>query len=381
MAESGPSPPALLDVDSAEQLSMKALFNYADEYDASDLLVTAGAPPIVRLDGRLYPVIQDSLAPAQTRRLIWSLLNETQQERFERQRELDFSLAVTGSLRFRANVYYQKGTVAGAFRLIPHEIPNLAELGLPKVVQDLPLRPNGLILVTGPTGSGKSTTMAAMIDLINRTRRCHVVTVEDPIEFIHQNKLAVIDQRELYADTLSFANALKYVLRQDPDVILVGEMRDRETIAAALTAAETGHLVLATLHTNDAVQSIDRIIDVFPPHHHDQIRVQLAFSLLGVVSQQLLPRRDGLGRILATEILIKNSAVANHIREGKTHQTRSVMETARKEGMVTMDHRLKELFEKGLIAFEEAARRVTTPSFLKNFTPPPPTPPTGRRQS
>ena len=380
MPDVEPSPPALLDVDSGQQLSMKDFFEYADEYDASDLLITAGAPPIVRLDGRLYPVLKQPLDPTQTRRLIWSLLNETQQERFERQRELDFSLAVSSSLRFRANVYYQKGTVAGAFRLVPHEIPDLAELGLPKVVQDLPLRPNGLILVTGPTGSGKSTTMAAMIDLVNRTRRCHIVTIEDPIEFIHTNKLAVIDQRELHADTLSFANALKYVLRQDPDVILVGEMRDQETIAAALTAAETGHLVLATLHTNDAVQSIDRIIDVFPPHHHNQIRVQLAFSLLGVVSQQLIPRRDGLGRVLATEVLIKNSAVANHIREGKTHQTRSVMETARKEGMATMDHCLKNLFGKGLISFDEAARRVTVPSFLKDFTPPVDTPPTARRR-
>ena len=376
-----PSPPALLNIDSSDKLSMKDLFEYADEYDASDLLITAGAPPIVRLDGRLYPALRQSLDPAQTKQLIWSLLNETQQERFERQRELDFSLAVSSSLRFRANVYYQKGTVAGAFRLVPNEIPNLAELGLPNVVQELPMRSNGLILVTGPTGCGKSTTMAAMINLINHTRRCHIVTIEDPIEFVHTNKLAVIDQRELHADTLSFANALKYVLRQDPDVILVGEMRDLETIAAALTAAETGHLVLATLHTNDAVQSIDRIIDVFPPHHHNQIRVQLAFSLLGVVSQQLLPRRDGLGRVLATEVLIKNSAVANHIREGKTHQTHSVMETARKEGMCTMDHCLKDLFAKGLISFDEAARRVSVPSFLKNFTPPPETPPTASGQS
>jgi len=377
MAQADPSPPAMLDVDSPDQLSMKALFDYADEYDASDLLITAGAPPIVRLDGRLFPAVREALTAAQTRRLIWSLLNETQQERLERQRELDFSLAVTGALRFRANVYYQKGTVAGAFRLIPRDIPDITQLGLPRVVHDLPLRPNGLILVTGPTGSGKSTTMAAMIGLINRTRRCHVVTIEDPIEFVHTNRLAVIDQREVYADTLSFANALKYVLRQDPDVILVGEMRDQETIAAALTAAETGHLVIATLHTNDAVQSIDRIVDVFPPHHHAQIRLQLAFSLLAVISQQLLPRRDGLGRVLATEILLKNSAVANHIREGKTHQTRSIMETARKEGMVTMDQRLKELFESGKIAFDEAARRVTTPSFLKSFTAPPRTPSTG----
>ena len=365
-----PSPPALLDIDSSGQLSMKTLFEYAGEYDASDLLITAGAPPIVRLDGLLFPVLDHALTPPQTRHLIWSLLNETQQEMFERNRELDFSLAITGDLRFRANVYYQKGTVAGAFRVIPRTIPSLFDLGLPAVVATLPGRPNGLILVTGPTGSGKSTTMAAMIDMINTTRRCHIVTIEDPIEFIHSNKLAVVDQREVYADTLSFANALKYVLRQDPDVILVGEMRDLETISAALTAAETGHLVIATLHTNDAVQSIDRIIDVFPPHQQEQIRVQLAFSLLAVISQRLIPRRDGLGRILATEILLKNAAVASHIREGRTHQTRSIMETARKEGMVTMDHRLKELYEAGMISFDEASRHVTTRSALEHFTPP-----------
>lgn len=371
MQDAEPSPPAMLYLEPDEQLSMKALFEYADEYNASDLLITAGAPPVVRLDGQLYPVIDKAVDAANTRRLIWSLLNETQQEKFERQRELDFSLAVTGSLRFRANVYYQKGTVAGAFRLIPRTIPNLLDLGLPTVVHDLTLHTNGLILVTGPTGSGKSTTMAAMLGLINNTRRCHIVTIEDPIEFVHENRKAVIDQREVYSDTLSFANALKYVLRQDPDVILVGEMRDVETIGAAITAAETGHLVIATLHTNDAIQSIDRIIDVFPSQHHEQIRVQLAFSLLGVIAQQLIPRRDGQGRVLATEILLRNVAVANHIREGKMHQTRSTMETARKEGMITMDYRLQELFESGVIAFDEAARRITTPSRLQRFTPPP----------
>jgi twitching motility protein PilT len=273
---SGPIAPHLLEVD---QLSMKVLFEYAGEVRASDLLVTAKSPPIVRIDGELYPAMENQLTAGQTRKLIWSLLNETQQEMFERQKELDFSLGVTGDLRFRANIYYQRGSVAAAFRLIPHVIPDMDSLGLPPALKTLTLRPNGLILITGPTGSGKSTTQAAMIDLVNQTRRCHIVTVEDPIEFLHENKVAVIDQRELYSDTLKFAHALKYVLRQDPDVILVGEMRDVETIAAALTAAETGHLVIATLHTNDAVQAIDRIIDVFPPHQHDQIRVQLAFAL------------------------------------------------------------------------------------------------------
>jgi twitching motility protein PilT len=357
-----PPPPITVD-----QVDMKLLFEHAGKVGASDLLVTAGASPIVRVDGELYPVTKDKLEPAHTRKLIWSLLSETQQEQFERQRELDFSLAVTGQLRFRANVYYQRGTVAGAFRLIPRMIPTLEALGCPPMLRDLTLRPNGLILITGPTGSGKTTTMASMIDLINETRRCHIVTVEDPIEFIHSNKKAVVDQREVYADTLKFANALKYVLRQDPDVILVGELRDTETIAAALTAAETGHLVIATLHTNDAIQAIDRVIDVFPPHHHQQVRVQLAFALQAVICQQLIPRADGDGRLLAAEVLLKNHAVANHIREGKTHQTRSLMEGSRQHGMVTMDQRLRELHEAGLIRWEQVERRISAPSFLKQI--------------
>jgi twitching motility protein PilT len=359
--------PPLLELDDKGELDMKMLFEHAARIAASDLIITAGAPPIVRVDGELHPAVEVSLAPEGSKKLIWSLLNETQQEMFERNRELDFSLAVTGSLRFRANIYYQKGAVAGSFRLIPREIPSLKDLGLPPIVKELTLRSKGLILVTGPTGSGKTTTQAAMIDLINSTQRCHIVTVEDPIEFVHENKKGIVDQREVYADTLSFANALKYVLRQNPDVILVGEMRDMETIAAALTAAETGHLVIATLHTNDAVQSIDRIVDVFPPHQHSQIRTQLAFALIGIIAQQLIPKADGEGRILAAEILIKNYAVATHIREAKTHQTRSIMEASKGEGMVTMDHRLKELYEAGEIRYEEVVRRVSSPAFLKEI--------------
>lgn len=347
------------------QLNMKMLFEHAGTIGASDLLITTGAPPIVRVDGELHHALETPLKPEMTKRLIWSLLNETQQEMFERNRELDFSLAVTGNLRFRANIYYQKGAVAGAFRLIPRTIPSMKELGLPPIVKELTLRNRGLILVTGPTGSGKSTTQASMIDLINSMQRCHIVTIEDPIEFVHENKKSIVDQREVYADTISFANALKYVLRQDPDVILVGEMRDVETIAAALTAAETGHLVIATLHTNDAIQSIDRIVDVFPPHQQSQIRVQLAFALIGVVAQQLIPQADGEGRVLATEILIKNYAVGTHIREGKTHQTRAIMEASKGEGMVTMDNRLKELYEARKITYDELARRVSSPAFLK----------------
>ncbi len=359
--------PPLLELGNEEELSMKVLFEHSARIGASDLIITAGAPPTVRVDGELHPAIDIMLPPEGCKKLIWSLLNETQQEMFERNRELDFSLAVTGSLRFRANIYYQKGAVAGSFRLIPREIPSLKTLGLPPIVSELTLRSKGFILVTGPTGSGKTTTQAAMIDLINSSQRCHIVTIEDPIEFVHENKKGIVDQREVYADTLSFANALKYVLRQNPDVILVGEMRDMETIAAALTAAETGHLVIATLHTNDAVQSIDRIVDVFPPHQHSQIRTQLAFALIGIIAQQLIPRADGEGRILAAEILIKNYAVANHIREGKTHQTRSIMEASKAEGMITMDNRLKELYEAGEIRYEEVARRVSSPAFLKEI--------------
>ena len=366
MSDAKPATPeelAMLDLGPDGQLNMKTLFEHAAGIGASDLLITAGAAPIVRIDGQLYPVVEMALKPEQTKKLLGSLLNETQQEMFERKKELDFSLAVTGKLRFRANIYYQKGAIAGAFRLIRREIASLDELGLPPIVSEMTLRANGLILVTGPTGCGKSTTQAAMIDLINQTRRCHIITVEDPIEFIHDSRMSVVDQREVYSDTLSFANALKYVLREDPDVILVGEMRDMETIAAALTAAETGHLVIATLHTNDAVQSIDRIVDVFPPHQQHQIRVQLAFTLVGVISQLLLPGRE-VGRVLATELLIRNNAIANHIREGKTHQTRSVMEASRKEGMITMDARLKELYEAGRIDFEVAVRHALSPAYL-----------------
>src|SRR5438093_3568068 len=286
-------------------VSMAALLEEAVRTGASDLLVTAHTPPLLRIDGDLQPVGTRPLMPDDTRHLVAGLLNETQREAFEQKKELDFSLSVSGLVRFRANIYSQKGWVAGAFRLVPRQIPSLEELGVPLIAKELSLRPHGLILVTGPTGCGKTTTTAAMIDLINESRRCHIVTVEDPIEFLHENKKGVVDQREVYADTLSFANALKYVLRQDPDVIFVGEMRDLETVAAALTAAETGHLVIATLHTNDAVQAIDRIVDIFPPHQQIQIRTQLAFTLLGVIAQQLIPRADGAGRVLGAEVLIR----------------------------------------------------------------------------
>lgn len=349
------------------KLNMKTLFEYAFRVSASDLLITADAPPMVRVDGDLYPAVKFRLEPQHTKKLLWSILNETQQEMLERQRELDFSLSTSAHARFRVNMYYQRGALSGAFRLIPSFIPKLEKLGVPPVVKEFALRQNGLILLTGPTGSGKSTTMASMLDLINDTRRCHIITVEDPIEFVHENKLSIIDQREVYSDTHSFKNALKYVLREDPDVILIGEMRDQETIAAALTAAETGHLVIATLHTNDAVQSIDRIIDVFTPHQQAQIRTQLAFTLIAIISQQLVPRKDGNGRILACELLIKNNAVGAHIRDGKTHQTRSVMETGRQEGMQTLDKSLQDLYTQGLITFDELSRRVSSRLILREM--------------
>ncbi|PYM14765.1 MAG: type IV pili twitching motility protein PilT [Candidatus Rokuibacteriota bacterium] len=345
-------------------VSMAALFEEAVRTGASDLLVTAHTPPLLRIDGDLQPVGTRPLMPDDTRHLVAGLLNETQREAFEQKKELDFSLSVSGMVRFRANIYSQKGWVAGAFRLVPRQIPSLEELGVPLIAKELSLRPHGLILVTGPTGCGKTTTTAAMIDLINESRRCHIVTVEDPIEFLHENKKSVVDQREVYADTHSFGNALKYVLRQDPDVIFVGEMRDLETIAAALTAAETGHLVIATLHTNDAIQAIDRMVDVFPPQQQIQIRTQLAFTLLGVIAQQLIPRADGAGRVLGAEVLIRTAAVAAHIREAKMHQTRSTMESSRQQGMITMDARLQELFEMGRISYTELVRRVTSGTIL-----------------
>jgi len=352
--------------DAGKPLSMKQLFDYAVDVKASDLLITSHSPPVVRVNGSLYAAADIVLDPESTRRLIWSLLTEIQQEQFERTKELDVLLSVTSTVRFRANIYYQRGSVAGAFRLIPDIFPSLHSLGLHPIVHELALRQQGLILVTGPAGSGKSTTTAAMIDLINETRNCHIVTIEDPIEFVHRNKCAIIDQREVYADTLSFANALKYVLRETPDVILVGELRDLETIAAALTAAETGTLVIATLHANDAIQSIDRMVDVFPPQQQSQVRVQIAFCLLGVLAQHLILRADKKGRVLAMEVLLNNTAIASHIREGKTHLSKTVVETSRKEGMITMDARVRELYLEGRILFADAVRYVSHPRILSD---------------
>ena len=343
-------------------LNIRKLLHAAVKHGASDLLLTVGSAPILRINGELNELNLEPLTAQDTQAMLFSILNPSQRAQFESEKEIDFALSV-GSAggevgdglqqhRFRVNGFYQKGRVACALRLIPQEIPDPRQLGLPQVILDLAAQHQGLILVTGPTGHGKSTTLACLIDLINSRRSCHIITVEDPIEYVHENKQAVIEQREVYADTKSFSSALKYVLRQDPDVILVGEMRDLETISAALTAAETGHLVLATLHTNDAAQSIDRIVDSFPPHQQEQVRSQLANALAAIVAQRLLPRLDGRGRVAAFEVMLCNTAVRALIREGRTHHMLSTLETSAKDGMVTMDRALKKLYTKNLISQE-----------------------------
>jgi twitching motility protein PilT len=340
------------------------LFDLVAKEKASDLLISAGAPPILRINGELYRSRTDALTPEDTEKIIFEFLSEEQRERFAIDKELDFSLAVGRRHRFRVNVYLQKGAVTAAFRPIPEQIPQLEDLGLPSAVFDLVGRRQGLVLVTGPTGHGKTTSLAAMIDRINNERACHIITVEDPIEYVHTHKRSIVDQREVGGDTHAFKNALKYVLRQDPDVILVGEMRDLETIQAALTAAETGHLVFATLHTNDAIQTVDRIIDVFPGDQQQQIRFQLSMVLLAIISQRLLPRADQPGRVMASELLLNNTAVANLIRDGKTHQVYSVLETSHKEGMVTMDRSLKALYKSGRVTLEDATSHMRNPNEL-----------------
>ncbi|MBM4080499.1 MAG: type IV pilus twitching motility protein PilT [Planctomycetes bacterium] len=346
-------------------MEISQVLKFAVEKGASDVLLTVGSPPMVRINGELTPTNAPVLTPEATKKLVYSILEESQVAAFEAKKELDFSLQVKDIHRFRGNVYLQRGCVSAAFRLIPNRIPNLKELGLPPLLDDLALRHQGLILVTGPTGHGKSTTQAAMVDLINQRRKVHIVTVEDPIEFVHTNKKSVIDQREVGEDTHTFADALSHVLRQDPNVILIGEMRDPDTIAAAVTAAETGHLVISTLHTNDAVQAIDRMLDVFPPHQQGQIRTQLALCLLAILAQRLLPRADGKGRVAATELLINNTGVANLIREEKTHNLYTILETHAKDGMYTMDSSIKQLYLKGVITYEEARLRMRDPSALK----------------
>ncbi|MCH8274126.1 MAG: type IV pilus twitching motility protein PilT [Armatimonadetes bacterium] len=323
----------------------------------SDLHLTVGLPPTIRLDGELVHLPFRVLTGLDIQRLVYDILSDEQIKDFERTKELDFSYGFKGVGRFRINVYMQRDSVGAAVRLIPSEIPTFEELRLPPLMRELAQRTSGLILVTGPTGCGKSTTIAAMVDDINSHRRCHIMTIEDPIEYLHYHKSAMVNQREVHSDTLSFANALRAVLREDPDVILVGEMRDLETISAALTLAETGHLVFGTLHTCNAPQAVDRIVDVFPPEQQEQIRVLLGNTLESVVAQQLLPRMGG-GRIAAIEIMIGTPAIKNLIREGKTHQMYSVLETSSQHGMQTMDSALVDLYRNGYVSWEEALMRA-----------------------
>jgi twitching motility protein PilT len=333
----------------------------------SDLHVTTNTPPTVRVHGKLTRLDQPVLGPAETKQLAYSVLTDAQKKRFEETLELDFSFGLKGLARFRCNMFNQRGSVGAVYRLIPEEIKSFQELALPAVLATLADRPRGLVLVTGPTGSGKSTTLASLVDIVNRNKALHIMTVEDPIEFLHTHKRAVVNQREVGEDTHSFSEALRHVLRQDPDVILVGEMRDLDTIATALTAAETGHLVFATLHTQDAPQSIDRIIDVFPAHQQQQIRVQLAASLQGICTQQLLRTADGSGRAVASEVLVATAAVRNLIREGKIYQIYSMMQAGGKFGMVTMDQTLAGLVKAGTVTLEMALERCTNEEDLRRL--------------
>jgi twitching motility protein PilT len=338
------------------------------EKGASDLHITTGIAPTIRVDGRLLPLPADPLAPQDTKRLCYSILTEAQKQRFEEEWELDLSFGVKGLSRFRANIYMQRGAVAGAFRTIPFRVRTFEELSLPGVLKELCKKPRGLVLVTGPTGSGKSTTLAAMIDKINSERQEHIITIEDPIEYLHTHKKCVINQREVNADTQSFKKSLKHILRQDPDVVLIGEMRDLETIEAALTVAETGHLVFATLHTNSCVQTINRILDVFPPYQQPQVRAQLSFVLEGVVSQILLPKATGMGRVLCLEVMIPNPAIRNLIREEKVHQIYSQMQVGQaKFGMQTLNQSLLAAYLRRDITLDDAVGRSTDPEEFRNL--------------
>ncbi|PLX19009.1 MAG: type IV pili twitching motility protein PilT [Candidatus Muiribacterium halophilum] len=343
------------------------LLNLVIDNEASDLHLTVGAPPIIRVDGELIATDLDILTPMDTRSLVYNMLNADQQKDFEEEKELDMSYSVHGFGRFRVNVYKQRGCIGAAFRVIPSKIPTLEELSLPDKVRDFAKLPKGLVLVTGPTGSGKSTSLAALLDVINKERKCHIITIEDPIEYLHYHKKSIVNQRELGTDTTTFSGALKHVLRQDPDVILIGEMRDLETFESALMLAETGHLVFATLHTTDAAQTINRIIDVFPSYQQQQIRTQLSFVIQAVVAQQLLPLASGKGRIPAIEMLINNSAVQNLIREQKIHQIYTVMQTSQSLGMQTFEQSLASLYSRGLITMESAMNATVYPDELKRM--------------
>ncbi len=346
-------------------MNMYSLLKEMKEIGASDLHIVPGVSPVFRVNGELRLSENEKITPERSKSLIYSLMTEGQRKKFEKYCEMDFSFGVSGIGRFRINVHYQRRSVACAIRLIPYNIPSLSDLNLPPILADLALKEKGLILVTGPTGCGKSTTLAAMVRIINEKRACHIITIEDPIEYLHSHKRSVVEQREVGEDTLSFASALKYALREDPDVILIGEMRDLETIATAITAAETGHLILATLHTPDAPQAIDRVIDVFPPYQQPQVRTQLSSSLQAIISQRLLPKKDGKGRIPAVELLITTSAVSNLIRSDKIYQLYTTMETGSKFGMQTMDQALRDLVKGGQISLSVALRAARDPKNLR----------------
>jgi twitching motility protein PilT len=336
-------------------VTMHQLLKTLVDQGGSDLHITTNSPPQIRIDGKMVPLQLPPMTAAETKQLIYGVLTDSQKHRLEEALEVDFSFGVKGLARFRANVFFQRGAVAGAFRTIPWEMRNFKDLGLPDVVATLCDKPRGLILVTGPTGSGKTTTLAAMLDKINNERHEHMVTIEDPIEYLHSHKKCLVNQRELHADTHSFTNALRSVLRQDPDIVLIGEMRDLETIESALRIAETGHLTFATLHTNSAAQTINRIIDVFPAHQQSQIRAQLSFVLEGILCQSLLPKATGHGRCLALEILVPNSAIRNLIREDKIHQIYSAMQTGQSQfGMQTFNQSLATLYHKKQITLQLA---------------------------
>lgn len=350
------------DVEDIDELLQKAV-----QRQASDVHITAGLPPIYRIDGRLVPTEYARVIPTSSQKLIYSMLTDQQKQAFEENFELDFSYGVAGLGRFRVNIFLQRGSIGAVMRSIPSKIPTLDELRIPAIVKNLIQKPRGLILVTGPTGCGKSTTLAACLDTINSNRDCHIITIEDPIEYLHRHKKSMINQRELELDTKSFARALRSVLREDPDVILIGEMRDLETMEAALLIAETGHLVFATLHTNTAAGSIDRIVDVFPPYQQTQIRTQLAMNLEAVVTQQLLPKVGGVGRVPAVEIMLATPGIRNLIREDKAHQIPAAIQTGSVAGMQSMDQALKEIYTAGLITYKDAINRSFNPDDLKKL--------------
>jgi twitching motility protein PilT len=336
------------------------------EKGSTDLHLTTGSPPQLRIDGRLHPLKSPPLTAPETKQLCYSILTDSQKHRFEEHSELDLSFGVKGLSRFRANIFMQRGAVAGAFRTIPFKIMSFHELGLPPVVETLAKKPRGLVLVTGPTGSGKTTTLAAILDSINAERHEHIVTIEDPIEYLHPHKNCIVNQREVESDTANFKTALKYILRQDPDVVLIGEMRDLETIESALIVSETGHLVFATLHTNSCVQTINRVIDVFPSYQQPQVRAQLSFVLEGVLCQNLIPKASGHGRVLSLEIMVPNPAIRNLIREDKIHQIYSTMQVGQEKfGMQTMNQSLATLYQKRLITLEDCMGRSSDPDELR----------------